>query len=403
MSLSKLIINIQNVGSNTPPITGDYVSGLIFYNAVLPYSGWTCTQIGSVQDLQTLGVVSSSTGATANAYYQISQFFNQNPTSTLFVDFITGTTNSATTFTELINMLNVSQGSIKQYGVVMNSGGNIATDVSALQTIANTMKNTYYSPAQIIYSPNVVSFNIGSATNLNTFNASNVSVCIGSDASTYGVGNSLTTTLGYTASMIGALLGLISAASVNADVAQPITQNNISNGTEYVSVKIGNTLLSNVSPTQQDTLDTNGYIFIRQIMNVNGSYISQDKVSNLTIPAINNITGQVSYLTDSIHYERVFNKAFRAVYSDMITKLNSGIAINTQTGLMDKTTISVWENDASQTANQMVINNEISGLTVIINPNQNVLLTNQLVAVMEIVPYATIYTIVVNIGFAQNF
>lgn len=403
MSLSKLIINIANVGTNTQPITGDYVSGMIFYNATLPYSGWTIQQIGSVQDLSSMGITASATGTSANAYYQISQFFNQNPTGTLFVDFATGTTSSATTFTEIVNMQIFAQGSIKQFGIVMNSGGLIATDVSALQTIANTLKNTYYSPAQIIYSPNVVSFVIGSATNLNTFNASNVSVCIGSDASTYGQGNSLTTTLGYTASMIGSLLGLVSSVPVNQDVAQPINLYNLSNGTEYVTVKIGNTLLSNVTPTQQDTLDTNGYIFIRQIMNVSGSYVSQDKVSNSTIPAINNITGVNGTLVDCIHYERVLNKAFRSVYVDMITKLNSGIVIDTKTGLMDKTTISVWENDASNTANQMVINNEISGLEVIINPNQNVLLTNQLIATMEIVPYATIYTITVNIGFAQNF
>ena len=403
MSLSKLQINIQNVGSNTQPITGDYVSGMIFYNATLPNSGWTIQQIGSVQDLSTMGITASSTGSSANAFYQITQFFRMNSQSTLFVDFITGTTSSATTFTEIVNMQIYAQGSIKQFGVVMNNGGIIATDVSALQNIANTLKNTYYSPAQIIYSPNVQTFTVAGAADLMTFSANNVSVVVGADASTYGQGNSLTTTLGYTASMIGATLGLISSVSVNVDVAQPINQYNLSNGTEFVNLKIGNVLLSNITPTNQDALDTKGYIFIRQIMNVSGSYVSQDKVCNSTLPAINNLTGQVANIVDCVHYERILNKSFRGVYRDMISKLNSGVVIDTKTGLMDKTQISVWENDAKSTNQQMVINNEISGVNVVINPNQNVLLTNQLVASLQIVPYATIYTIVVNIGFAQNF
>lgn len=389
MSLSNLTIKVQDGGLGVLPAGEDYISGILFYNATLPNSGWTTKYYGSVEDAALDGISSSSTGDTANAYLQIKEYFRINPNGLLWTNFLTGSTSSATTFSEIQDLQIAASGKIRQLAVVLNSGTYVSTHLSNISTVLTTLAGLMI-PTEIIYSPNVASFVIGSATDLAAFNEKGITFVIGSDNSDYGLGKATSTALGYTASMVGTELGVVSLAKVSQSPAW-VGGFNISDGTEYVKVKIGATAYESVTKAQMDQLDTYRYVFVRKLANRTGSWISGDANTNDSTSDYN-----------SIQRSRVINKVLRGVYLDLSDYLNDEVSIDSTTGYLDRTDVAILENAAKQNLIQMQKASEISGYVVSINPEQNILQTNNLDVVVKILPKGTLKYITIVIGFTPK-
>jgi hypothetical protein len=389
MSLSNLTIKVQDGGLGVLPAGEDYISGMLFYNATLPNSGWTTKYYGSVEDAAVDGITSTSTGDTSNSYYQLKEYFRMNPNGLVWVNFVTGSTSSASTFSEIQDLQIAASGKIRQIAVILNSGTYVSSHLSNIKSVLTTLASLMV-PTEILYSPNVASFDISSATDLASFNEKGITFVIGSDYSVYGLGKSLSTTLGYTASMVGTELGVVSSAKVSQSPAW-VGGFNISDGTEYVNVKIGSSAYEAVTKAQMDQLDTYRYVFVRKLANRTGSWISGDANANDSLSDYN-----------SIQRSRVINKVLRGVYLDLSDYLNDEVAIDRTTGYLDRVTVSILENAAKSNLIQMQKANEISGYVVSINPEQNILQTNNLDVVVKILPNGTLKYITIVIGFTPK-
>ena len=90
--------------------------------------------------------------------------------------------------------------------------------------------------------------------------------------------------------------------------------------------------------------------------------------------------------------------------------LNSPLFVNATTGKLSQDTIADFRNDAFIALQTMAVNGEVSTdengalpeNTVVINPDQNVLVTSEIILTIKLVPVGVARTITVNIGFAVS-
>ena len=71
-------------------------------------------------------------------------------------------------------------------------------------------------------------------------------------------------------------------------------------------------------------------------------------------------------------------------------------------GKLSQTTIEVFRADAQSAVDAMVINDELSGAAVLIDPDQNVLSTSEIAVTLQIIPVGAARAIVLNVGFVTS-
>jgi len=305
------------------------------------------------------------------------------------------------TFSEVTALQSFSNGSIRQVAVYQNSKLFSTSDVSALNSIASTLEQQYYQPLSVLYTANFGTGSTSTYTNVSTLNSGFVSVVIGQDLG--GTGYSLftgltsTSTTGATVSNIGSVLGSVSFAQVSDNIGWVgkfnLDGTNLFYGTlENDSIGfIDGSLYRTYSPSALSALDANGYIFMNKQVGYVGSFNSSDNTCT---------SSSSSY--DSIHNNRTIDKAIRTLRVAYAPYLNSPLNFNGD-GTLTSDTISAFESlgeDALQI--NMQSNNEISDLSVTIDPSQNVLSTGNLSISMSIIPIGCATTITVNIGFVTS-
>ena len=322
----------------------------------------------------------------AQWHYQISEFFRLQPSGKLWIGFYTtpGTYN----FTELNSMQTVANGEIRQFMVFSPNGtsaSNINADLDAIQLIGTAMFANY-SPASIIYAPNIFAISdLTTLPNLRARNDNYVSCVIAQDGNALGATLCLTT--GVSIPAMGACLGTVALAKVENDIAW-VGKFNITNGTEDEVPALSNkNLISSVSAGQLNSLDSYGYIFLINKIGITGSYWNDSHVACSP-------TSDYAY----IERNRVIGKAQRVLYTSWIGLQNSDLFLNAD-GTLTTSTIRIFKDAVAPSMNQMVANAEISAYAINIDPTQNVVSTSTLSISVEIVGVGIARNISVQLGF----
>lgn len=388
MSQPKLSINIKNGGLSRKAQDETPISGLLFYNAVMPLSGWTSSgntvKIGSVAEAElTYGITENSSHSVE--WFQINQFFYVAPNSPLYLGIYP--TGSTYTYNEIKTMQNKAEGKIRRIGIQMNSETGITTEVSKIQVICETLYNED-KPLYVIFAPNSLSMDITTAPDLRTLNSKYVSVMIGQDSSNKGY--SLSVTKNYSVTALGQLLGFNSSSPVNLNIGW-VGEYDFTVGAENSSVKIGSSDFWNLLPSTLDTLNDKGYMYLKKFTGLPGTYLNDMP----TCSAIAN--NDYAYIPEV----NTMLTAIRGVRTYVLPLVNSPILMNAD-GTMSIVNCKNFENKAGLALTEMLEKGSISNFKTFCDPDQDVLSTSTIEIVIAVQPTATARWINVSIGFKSK-
>lgn len=336
------------------------------------------------------GTITQFTGGVASEqavwHYHISEYFRLQPKGNLYVGLF-AVPGGTYAFTEVATIQNFSTGKIRQVGVYKTSSAFSAADLDTLHTVCNGQVAVHKEIIALYAGDISAVSDISTLADLSLKIDNLTSMIISQDGGALGA--RLYAATGKTISNLGAMLGAVALAKVNESIAW-VDKFNISDGTENDTIAFGNGVLlssSSVSDNLLSDLQDKCYTFLRKFVGVDGSYFNE----NRTAIAINS---DYAYIQDN----RTIQKATRGVYTSLIPALNSPVAFNAD-GTIADTTIAYFEGLAETNLIQMQRDGELSAMSVVVNPDQDVLSTGIVYVTISLVPYGTARNIIVNIGF----
>lgn len=376
-------------------------------------------EINSMDDLKELGITAYSGDTEKDLlfgipYYHINHFFGiQGSTGRLFIMFA----DCGVDWNAIEQMQRAAHGMINQLGVWTEQSLWKQTDpeaetysidlVTDLQSKAASLADEN-APLSILLCANsaVIATDEESVKKVElgkiptcVINARFVSVLLGqgldADVSTMQLANQNLTPIGN----IGAALGCIASASVQESFAWvnkfnligyfPDIEMGFGDVTLNSESKLTSTLkYSSLNKIQLDDLDDKGYIFLCKYSGLeSGVFFSKDQTCS-----------NGDYRT--VARNRTIHKSRRAVRNALLPYVNSPLKVDPSTGYLSSAKITMFQNIVSDILTTMQNNEEISGFSVTIDKNQNVLKNDTLIIKYSLVPVGVASRIEVVEGLA---
>ena len=304
-------------------------------------------------------------------YYHISEYFRMNPNGNLFVGLFS--VPSTYNFNEVQTIQTFANGVVRQIGVYSNVRtivSNGIADANALNTICQTLDTNKMPLSAILVEDISAVSDLTTLPNLALLNDEWVSINLSQDGAAQGW--NLYQATGKTVGNLGALLGAVSVGSVSSCVAQPIAQNNITDGVENQLPALGNNTTFKALSTGLQTLLTNyRYIYTGTYVGYTGTYFSGSHTAIIS-------NSNYAY----IEQNRVEAKIERLMYQAYLPYLNSQLQLNSD-GTLTTQLVAALQSIGNNTLNtNMVAVGELSAVNTVINPNQNVTATGKLVVTL---------------------
>ena len=376
-------------------------------------------EINSMDDLKELGITAYSGDTEKDLlfgipYYHINHFFGiQGSTGRLFIMFA----DCGVDWNAIEQMQRAAHGMINQLGVWTEQSLWKQTDpeaetysidlVTDLQSKAASLADEN-APLSILLCANsaVIATDEESVKKVElgkiptcVINARFVSVLLGqgldADVSAMQLANQNLTPIGN----IGAALGCIASASVQESFAWvnkfnligyfPDIEMGFGDVTLNSESKLTSTLkYSSLNKIQLDDLDDKGYIFLCKYSGLeSGVFFSKDQTCS-----------NGDYRT--VARNRTIHKSRRAVRTALLPYVNSPLKVDPSTGYLSSAKITMFQNIVSDILTTMQNNEEISGFSVTIDKNQNVLKNDTLIIKYSLVPVGVASRIEVVEGLA---
>lgn len=200
---------------------------------------------------------------------------------------------------------------------------------------------------------------------------------------------------GYAA--VECLLGMAARRAVNESVGW-VADGNLQDQAEGIFIRpalSSGSLLSAYSDVPNgdfDTLESKGYIFPKTETGYPGVFFNKGYTCVLE--------------TDDyarIELNRTMQKAIRITRVTLTPEINRSIPVDATSGKMTPGICQYFEEKVENALDLMLQNVEISGKSVFVDPNQNVISTSVVTVRISIVPTATAETITAYIGFSNPF
>lgn len=339
------------------------------------------------------GTVAGTASNYASWFYQISEFFRVYGTgASLWVGIITATSG----FNEIVTLQNASGGTIKQMAIFDNvqsaaDGSTITTRIASINTIAKTLSQT--APFIVEYAPNLVLYtDISTLPDQNLNTANTVRTVISQDGLAKGA--LLFVTCGYSVQNLGAKLATTALCRISGSDAQPVPQFDISDGTENNTPALANGKLNSIiSPSLLLQLNNYNYTFnVTFPESVVGTYWNDNRM------CISN-SSDYAYENDN----RVYQKASRLCRQACIPLISSELIFNAD-GTLSTGSIMVFQNAITENVTAGMITGFgsmplISGVSVSIDPKQNVKATSNINIVVTINENGIARYITISLGF----
>lgn len=382
----------------------------------------TVVEVNSMNDLEALGITPYTGNADKDLlagipYYHIDHFFKiQGGTGRLFVMFADCSLN----WDAITQMQRAAHGVIDHIGVWTEQSLWKQTDSSAdtysidlvadLNAKAKDLGQANAPIASLLLSPNTAMVATTEAPLKQVLldkipscmmDARFVTVLLGQgldkDVSAMQMANASMTPVGC----VGAALGCLSYAAVHESLAWVNKFNmagyfpDVEMGFGDVNVaadgKLTSTLkYSALNGPQLDSLDDKGYVFLCKYAGIEtGVYFSKDQNCS-------------NYSSDyrTIARNRTIVKSRRAVRNVLLPYVNSPLKVDPSTGYLSSAKITMFQNLVTDVLTTMQNNEEISGFSVTIDKNQNVLKNDTLIIKYTLVPVGVATNIEVVEGLA---
>lgn len=384
---------VRTNGNIPKTIAGqDHISGFLAYVTALP-SGFSETNriqaCSSIETAEKLGITSDEGTAweIRVLHYHLNQIFRLNPGVSLYVGLFAKPTGENYTFSEIKTLQNYAGGSLRQVAVWCGHKELAAADLTALQGMATTLQEAD-RPLSILYAPKVAS-----VTELETTLAGagkcNVSVVIGQDGQ--GIAADLYAAEAnadkVSVSGIGIALGILSKAAVHQSIAWV---EKFPTGIELPAFGDG-TLLRDLDTAIIESLDTARYLFFVTYDGFTDAYFNDSHT-------MDDATSDYAMIENV----RTMDKAVRGIRKALLPKLGGSLYVDSDTGKLTAYEVEYLTTVASKPLEDMQKAGELSGLSVEIDPEQDVLLTSTLEIVIKQVPVGVLRRIRCKIGFSKS-
>ncbi len=335
--------------------------------------------------------------------YHVGEFFRMNEQGTLYLMLrLIGENAPANIVKDDIKQLQYyANGSIRQCGILTDALSGIAD----YQTACDELEQEHQPLSVVIaYKGKTVAVAaadgggftttttaVVSLSNLNSTSVNyvladrrNLSLMVGCDLDS-GVVRSLAE-YGYYGA-IGLVLGAISKAHVHESIAYvakfPLSLS--------VPGLISGEPIKEVSVTDQEKINDNRYIYVRIHVGDADNYFNDSHT--LDVP-----TSDYAYIENN----RTIDKAIRGIRRNLLPYLSSPLDVDASTGKLDNGTVKFLESIAGDALTDMEKAGELSGYSVGIDADQNVLATSEVEIVIKNIPKGVMRKVKVKIGFTTN-
>lgn len=341
--------------------------------------------ISTIETAESYGIkVDAASWYTKVLHYHLSEAFRINPGISLYVG-IFHIPASEFDFSEIKEIQNYAQGRIRQMAV-WAPNELAGTDITALQGHADTLR-AQAKPLQILYGCTVS--DISALTDMRSAGTSRVSPVISQDGEGRGAdlyedsGNTST----YSITHIGMFIGFLSLAKVHESIGWVQKFNS---GVSLPAFADG-TLLRDLDPAAIETLDANGYLFLVTYPGIGGSYPNDSHT-------LDEITSDYAF----IEANRTMDKAERGIRTYLTPYLGAPLYVNPETGNLRIDTVKFLETLAGKQLEDMEAAGELSGYTVEVDSEQNVLSTSTVEFVIKPVQVGVMRKMKIKIGYTTK-
>ena len=398
MSLPYVRINFANGAIGGSAAMDDGCTGLICNAEAV--TGDTKFKLGtnylitSLKELEALGITAESTGANANVYKCVKEFYDEAPKGTKL--YIRGAATSVTVENLVLKtnahawpLLEYAAGEIRTLMVKVTDVNNytptvthaIDAKVEAAITnalaLANAAAEDLMAPLLVLLEGRHYSGTAASLPAINTLTANRVAIVIGDTAS------------GSKGAAVGLLAGRIARIPVQRSIAR-VKDGAVVATTMYIK----DVVAESGSP---DVIHGKGFICPRTFVGKGGYYWSDDSIA----------TGPTDDYS-LIPRRRTIDKAYRIAYLAMLEQVSEEIAV-TKDGKMAPAVCKNMETVMeSAIINQMTSVGNLgndpndpndTGVKAYVDPDQNIAATSRLNASLRIRPYGYSKYIEVDLGF----
>jgi hypothetical protein len=398
MALPKVQINIQNGALGIVPGTADGVAGLVMSGVAVAtkIALLEPKQIFSTDDAKALGLDAAyDTANSTKVWKHISDFYAQaGEGAELWIMLVVNTTLMADMCDKANDiakkLLNAASGRIRLLGIHRIPDGayeptydnelddDVIDAVATLQALAEDFAAAY-KPFRGVIEGRDFQGTVADLYDLRGDSANAVSVILANNEATTGAA-------------IGLVLGRLAKIPVQRNIGRVkdgnlgVSKAYLSDGEELVDSTTG---VVNYSDGELATAHDLGYIVMRKYQGKSGFYFADDP----TAAPVSDDYGQIGR-------GRVIDKALVIAYTTYVDELLDEIEIDPATGQINPAVIKSYQGKIANAINTNMIN-EISGLTVTIDPAQNVLSTSKVKVKLAIVPVGYAKTIEVDLGFSN--
>ncbi|GGG33379.1 DUF2586 family protein [Hymenobacter glacieicola] len=304
-------------------------------------------------------------------------------------------------YTSLQTKLKEEKGVVRLLGVALNpaaaevaGGAGITADLLAAIPLAQTFANAEFDafrPLDIVLEGRLFTGTATNATDLRTLNAPSVAVTIGRDQLRVNDLVAAGLTLANKFAQVGKVLGRLSAMPVQRSIGrvksgalEGITQASLSGSTLVTS-------LSDGKGGDLSILDGKGYIFPLIHAGKDGFFYNNDATCVAK-------TNDYAYLKLS----RTIKKAARIARTIYLEELLDDVLIDRATGYLPAIEVSRFQ-QTLKTAIEEQMGENISAVTVYVDPKQNVLSASKIKALVRVVPRGTAEQIEATVEYNNPF
>lgn len=366
------------LGGTNPSTDGEMMLAAVIKTADLPAgtTHYTHYELKQLKDAEDLGINESlDANKKILIHQQIKEFFRLAPDATLHLCLVPETLTDAQLIMEKAEVQAYIRSNKDIKGIAIMGATDtfitaeaIVEDVQAVVTQFATEKRLIdFVLIQGNGQKNGASnYTLSALPDYRAKNAPNVSICIGQDPKVA----VLEAEYGMYADVCS-VLGMIAVRQVNENCGSVDIINKPDNAKgkgNYPLSGIKEWQGSNLSDgrsfatlsfTDQNTLNTKGYIYAGSFEGYEGTYLSGSATSV-------ELASDYAYIENN----RTWNKAARAIRQVLLPLVRGIVKKDPQTGFIRNTVIASWESRVNKALETMVIANEISGYQVYIDPKQ---------------------------------
>lgn len=374
-----------------------YGASLNTESTVLTYEVYTSNNLAGT-GVSTVTQFSGGTGdENAVLYYHIQQAFAYNPQLVLYVGLYTSYDSS-----KIEDMQSFANGDIRQSGIYTKTTY-AASLVSTLQINGESM-NDIDRPMSMVLTSDLSATTASALTDTRTIISATKEAFVSVDCgeTNVGEGKRLSGVVGRSIGMVGAIIGILSIAKVHQCIGA-VQYFDLTSGTEFLGedgagLSTGESV-KDLSNNLVEQLNNYGYLFPVKYDGEAGTFINDSHTATQTTNDYN-----------AIERVRTIDKAGRNVKTALTPLINSELYVDAATGQLDGATIAKFKGEALNAIETMAKDGEVSTQedgslpdeTVVIDPNQDVLSTGEIVVTVSIVPVGVARAITVNLKFVKS-